>query len=179
MTNARLSKLQFLTSHIDAGNPIVTCGIQTMSGASQGVPYTVIEILVYLYEHSKGYIKLGQKGGEFRIGRGVKQGDPLSPNIFNCLLEYVFRKMDWDKVLVKIDGRVLNNLRYVDDIVLVGKKQIRDQENGEGIGIRMQKNKIGDQLLQKSKFLGKDKNEEDLVIQGSVIECVNEYKYLG
>ncbi len=31
--------------------------------ASQGVPSTATEILVYLYQHSKGYIKLDQKGG--------------------------------------------------------------------------------------------------------------------
>ncbi len=86
--------------------------------------------------------------------------------------------MDWDKVGVKIDRRLLNNLRYADDIVLVGKNRLEIRRMAEELASECKKIGLGINFY-KSKFLVKDKNEEDLVIQGSVIECVNEYKYFG
>ncbi len=37
---------------------------------------------------------MDKKGRKFKIGQGVRQGDPLSPNLLNCALdslEEVFR----------------------------------------------------------------------------------------
>ena len=34
-------------------------------------------------------------GEYFKMGNGVKQGDPLSPLLFNCTLEEIFRNIDW------------------------------------------------------------------------------------
>lgn len=36
-------------------------------------------------------MNLEQKGSKFVIKRAVRQGDTLSPNLFNCILEEVFR----------------------------------------------------------------------------------------
>uniref|UniRef100_A0A8R1IB04 Reverse transcriptase domain-containing protein n=1 Tax=Caenorhabditis japonica TaxID=281687 RepID=A0A8R1IB04_CAEJA len=71
---------------------------------------------------------------EIPITRGVRQGDPISPNLFSACLESVFNKMSWQhlrgdeddendkaKLLpgIRINGQNLTHLRFADDIVLV------------------------------------------------------------
>lgn len=58
-------------------------------------------------------------GTYFNIQKGVRQGDPLSPVLFNCALEEVFRRLNWTNEGIDINGSRLNNLRYADDITLI------------------------------------------------------------
>ncbi len=51
----------------------------------------------------------------------MRQGDPLSPNLFNCFIEEVFRNLNWENKGIRIDGKYLNNLMYADDVVLIAK----------------------------------------------------------
>ncbi len=59
-------------------------------------------------------------GEYFRIKKKVKQGDPLSPALFNCALEEVFKnlKTEWETKGININGQNITNLRFADDIVL-------------------------------------------------------------
>lgn len=147
--------------------------------ATQGVPENIINILENLYQNSVAHIALDKKGDIFKVGRGVKQGDPLSPNIFNAVLEDVFRKLEWDNYGLKIDGVQINNLRFADDIVLIGK-------NSEEINVMIedlvqQGAKVGLSInLGKSKIMTKDgKKDEHLRPSAAELEMVDEYKYLG
>ena len=62
-----------------------------------------------------------EKSREIKINRGIKQGCCLSPRQFNGALQRVFEKLDWQQNGIKIDGRMLNELRFADDIVLVSQ----------------------------------------------------------
>ena len=73
-----------------------------------------------MYRKAKAYVKIDRKKGPvFKITNGMKQGDPLSSNLFNCVLEEIFRKMDWEGKGIKIGGEYLNNLRFADNIILI------------------------------------------------------------
>ncbi len=39
-----------------------------------------------MYKNVEGRIRLDKTGPKFKIERGDKQGDPLSPNLFNYLV---------------------------------------------------------------------------------------------
>jgi len=52
------------------------------------------------------------------INRGFRQGDTIPPKLFTLALEDVFRRLDWDKRVLRVDGEYLSNLCYADDIVL-------------------------------------------------------------
>jgi len=67
-------------------------------------------------------------GPTFKIGRGVRQEDPLLSNLFNCTLEEIFRKMKCENEEMKIDGKYLNNVRFADDVVLIGNNVEEIQE---------------------------------------------------
>uniref|UniRef100_A0A914V545 Reverse transcriptase domain-containing protein n=1 Tax=Plectus sambesii TaxID=2011161 RepID=A0A914V545_9BILA len=53
------------------------------------------------------------------VGKGVRQGDPVSPNLSSAVLEDVISRCNWEERGIHIDGRQLGHLRFADDIVLV------------------------------------------------------------
>ncbi|KAL4104411.1 hypothetical protein QTP88_019712 [Uroleucon formosanum] len=58
---------------------------------------------------------------EVQVNTGLKQGDALSPIIFNLVLEKVIRMMNISPDEgVKLDGTSIGILAYADDIVLLG-----------------------------------------------------------
>ena len=71
-----------------------------------------------MYENAKARIVTDVVGEYFKINRRVKQGDPLSPLLFNTSLEKIFRNLNLEKSGSKIEGKHLNNLRFADDVVL-------------------------------------------------------------
>jgi len=59
----------------------------------------------------------GWTSTEIRPGRGVKQGDPLSPLIFNMVIDRVLRALP-DSIGCPIGTRRTNALAFADDLVL-------------------------------------------------------------
>ena len=62
---------------------------------TQGINPQYVQLIEAVYKNPQARIILDQSGPFFHIKRGVKQGDSLSPILFNCTLEEVFRKLDW------------------------------------------------------------------------------------
>ncbi len=52
----------------------------------------------------KVYIKLDREGEMFEVQKGVKQGDLLSPHLFNAVLEEVLKKLEWEGRRIRING---------------------------------------------------------------------------
>ena len=70
----------------------------------------------------------------FQIGKGVCQGCILSPCLFNLYAEYIMRNAGLDKAQdgIKIAGRNINNLRYVDDITFTAENEEPLDESKRG-----------------------------------------------
>ncbi|CAK1596273.1 unnamed protein product [Parnassius mnemosyne] len=58
---------------------------------TKGVDQKYINILKYIYRNSKARIRTDQMGEP----KGVKQGDPITPILFNEVSENIFRNMSW------------------------------------------------------------------------------------
>jgi hypothetical protein len=54
----------------------------------------------------------------------LKQGDPLSPILFNLVLQKVIQSIKMVPGGVKIGEEQVNILAYADDIALIGKNEI-------------------------------------------------------
>jgi Reverse transcriptase (RNA-dependent DNA polymerase) len=69
-----------------------------------------------------------------RVRKGVRQGYVLSPSLFNILAEALTRRAldDYEKGF-RIGGRVINNLRYADNIILVATTAEALQELVDGL----------------------------------------------
>ena len=94
----------------------------------QGVPMAYLDVLTRLYEEQQAHVQGEGKSRDFSISKGTKQGDPISPLIFNAVLEDVMQevKKKWRKRKYGIDLEPsyddrLTNLRFADDILLIGK----------------------------------------------------------
>ena len=61
----------------------------------------------------------------FQIGKGVHQGCVLLPCLFNFYAEYIMQNagLDESEAEIKIAGRNISNLRYVDDTTLMAESE--------------------------------------------------------
>ena len=87
---------------------------------------------------SQEEIEADMETDQFKIEKGVCQGCILSPCLFNLYLEYNMRnaRLDEAQAGIKIARRIINNLRYVNDTTVFGRKQrtkepLDESERGE------------------------------------------------
>ena len=93
---------------------------------SQGVEPAYIHILKKLYGAQKGRVAVtGKLSRLFDLGRGTKQGDPLSTLLFNAVLEDVFRSVraKWADRKYGVEMSLgaecrLTNVCFADDVAL-------------------------------------------------------------
>ena len=86
----------------------------------QGVPHAYLKFIASLYHDQLGLVQ----GKQFPIKRGVKQGDILSPLLFNNGLEHAMRK--WKRHVQHCglhcgDDELSTNVRYADDLMLYAR----------------------------------------------------------
>ena len=145
----------------------------------QGIQETYVRTLEDVYTNSTATIKLHKDSERIPIGKGVRQGDTISPKLFTACLEEVFKNLEWENVGIKIDGEYLNNLRFADDIVLMS-------ESGEELQMMLgdlnrESRKIGLKMnMGKTKVMfNENAVREEIRIMNEPLEIVNEYTYLG
>ena len=97
-----------------------------LAAKRMGVPGPFIEYLRCLYSEASTRLQIGEELSEpLAQNRGVKQGDPLSPILFNCVIDWAIEALDQELgVQVGDDGPRLNHLAFADDIVLMARSKI-------------------------------------------------------
>ena len=87
----------------------------------------------------------------FKIGKGVHQGCMLSPCLFNLYVEYIMwnARLDEAQAGIKIAGKNINNLRYVDDTTFMAESEeelkrllIKMKEESEKTGLKLNIQKL-------------------------------------
>jgi hypothetical protein len=122
---------------------------------------------------------------EYKIQRGTKQGDPLSPKLFNAVLEKVLESIqaDWRRKGFGIaigagpEDR-LCNLRFADDIILLATsrsqlKQMLGDLSAAAITVGLELH------MGKTKVLNNSGASGSVEVQGSSIDIVDTTEYLG
>ena len=131
-----------------------------------------------IYQNAKASVRLHEDTADFPIERGVRQGDVISPKLFTTLMEFMFKKVDFGDMGIKIDGEKLNHLRFADDIVLIADRvdearemlrRLNEVSNSVGLKINGSKTQFMTNLVV----------SEGLNLNGSNLELVSSYKYLG
>ena len=107
-----------------------------------------------LYAGQEATVRTGLETTDwFQIGKGVHKGYILSPCLFNLYAEYIMRNPGLEEAQagIKIAGRNINNLRYVDETTLMADSEeelknllIKVKEESENVGLKLniQKTKI-------------------------------------
>ena len=91
-----------------------------------------------LYAGQEATVRTGHGTTDwFQIGKGICQGCILLPCFFNLYTEYILRNAGLDEAQagIKIAGRNINNLRYVDDTTPMAESEelesLDESERGE------------------------------------------------
>jgi hypothetical protein len=113
--------------------------------------------------------------------RGLKQGDALSPLLFNFALEDAIRKVQQKQVRLKLNG-THHLLAYADDVNLLGDNIDTANKNTE-ILIDASKEVSLEVNVKKIKYvLSRDQNAgriPDIKIEDRLFEIVPRFKYFG
>ena len=86
-----------------------------------GIPDHLTCLLRNLYASQEATVRTRHGTTDwFQIRKGIRQGCILSPCLFNFYAEYIMRNAGLEEAQagIKIAGRNINNLRYVDDSTL-------------------------------------------------------------
>ena len=91
-----------------------------------GIPNHLICPLRNLYAGQEATVRTEHGATDwFQTGKGVHQGCILSPCLFNFYAEYIMINAGLEEAQtgIKIAGRNINNLRYVDDTTLMAESE--------------------------------------------------------
>ena len=118
----------------------------------------------------------------FPIRNGLKQGDALSPFLFNFALEYAIKRVQVNQDGLKLNGTHLL-LAYADDVNILGGSVHTVKENAEAlvvatkeIGLEVNADKTKYMVMSGDRNAGRG---HSVKIDNTSIERVEEFKYLG
>ena len=112
-----------------------------------GIPDHLTCLLSNLYAGQEATVRTGHGTTDwFQIGKGVRQDCILSPCLFNFYAEYIMRNTGLEEAQagIKISGKNMNNLRYVDDTALMAEieEELKSllnkvKEESEKLGLKL------------------------------------------
>lgn len=159
--------------------------------AAKGVPRPMIDYIMTYYSDSNTVLQHdGWHSTNIHATCGVKQGDPLSPLLFNFVIDEMIAKLP-PGIGVDVDGMRLNVLAFADDLILIaatetGLQNLLDEATGflKQCGLEANNNKcatIAITNVPKRKQIAVD-HRRIFNISGQnipALRCIDQWKYLG
>ena len=118
------------------------------------MPDHLICLLRNLYACQKARVRTGHGTTDwFQTGKGEHQGCILSPCLFSLFAAYVTwnTRLDESQAGIKIAWRNINNLRYIDNTILIAESEeelktflrnVKEESEKAGLKLNIQKTKI-------------------------------------
>lgn len=158
---------------------------------ARGLPGPFCDYVAGLYgSASTTLVVNGKSSPPVVVGRGVRQGDPLSPILFNMVLDVVLAALP-KEVGYRLEGERVSALAYADDLVLLGGSKVGMQESldcvdrvGSMMGLTLNRPKcsvlsmVPNCHIKKHKYL----TENTFKLGGRYLKqvsCVERWRYLG
>ncbi|KAI5739997.1 hypothetical protein M8J77_026070 [Diaphorina citri] len=149
---------------------------------SFGIPEELIKLVKLSINHSKCKVRVnGETSTSFSVRSGVRQGDGISPTLFNIAIEGALQKVKNTRGGVEI-GKVINILAFADDVVIIAEN-LNDLKELTKVLIK-ETSEVGLKINEtKTKFMHVKRNKEDspshITIDNYKFESVSSFKYLG
>ena len=127
LTDSRRSKRDLLLTWLDLQEafPSVSHELMIFMMDRLGLSGSVLRVVRDIYSHSTMTVRTGKESHTPPIpqNRGVKQGCPLSPILFNIVLEGLLKYLSTSTAGYEMAGHKLNNLAYADDVCMVASSK--------------------------------------------------------
>ena len=145
----------------------------------------LLNLLQSIYKQSQCALKINNKLTQFfNYEKGVIQGNPLSPLLFNIYINDLFQKIEEaNNTPITLDGRNnISALMFADDLIIfsTSKRGLQSSLNALhsyskiwDLEVNMKKTKC----MSFSK--GNKKEKDELTFNNQKIQFINEFKYLG
>ena len=146
------------------------------------IPRKLTALIQNLYSQAVSAVRIGVDISDwFHQTVGVRQGCVLSPDLFNLFLEHVLSEaLDAYQGGALVNGRRVSNLRFADDIDLMGETVTEAQDILTAVHLSSQKHGL-EISKEKTKVLLVSKEARDVTIsiENQQLEQVTHFKYLG
>jgi hypothetical protein len=148
-----------------------------------GIPMKPVRLVQMCLNETYSRVWVGKHLSDtFPIKNGLKQGDALSPYIFNFALEYAIRGIQANQEGLKLIG-TNHLLVYADDVNILGKSINAIKKSTEALVVASKE--IGLEVnVEKSKYMVMSRNQNagqnhKIKIDNKSFERVEQFKYLG
>ena len=164
----------------------------------RGIEEQVVQLIVDIHDGTRGIVKSsGEKSSKFEVTTGVRQGCAMSPVLFNLVMDKIVcealnkAKVGGVEIEYRKEGSLYMNYRvkaqgtsvikaamYADDLALIGKTPGELQKLVDSLHESCCKwgMKIS---IKKTKVLSIGYEHGLILLDGSVLENVTEFTYLG
>lgn len=152
--------------------------------AEFSIPKKLIRMTKVCMEGGTSKVRVNNKlSNSFEINNGLKQGDALSPLLFNLVLEKAIRSAEIKTELLSIQGPKLL-LAYADDIDLIGDSILSTKDifnkverATREVGLKINEEKTKYMCINKT--TRRDRIGQNVTINNYNFERVQRFKYLG
>ena len=94
-----------------------------------GFPAPLLRYIQEFYSDSSTIFEVGGKSSKpVLVNQGVKQGDPLSCHLFNCVIDLALSELD-PEIGITVFGKRVNSLAFADDVALISRTPAGLQSN--------------------------------------------------
>jgi hypothetical protein len=148
-----------------------------------GIPKKLVRLIKMCLTEMYSRDRVGKNVSEiFLIRSGLKQGNALSPLLFNFVLKYAIKRVQVNQNGLKLNG-THQLLAYANDVKILRGRVHTLKKNAKTlvvatkeIGLEVNVDKIKYMVMSRDRNAGRN---DSVKIDNSSIERVEEFKYLG
>ena len=149
-----------------------------------GINGNFLNLIRDIYKQTKCAVKINNKTTQFfDYNKGVLQGNPLSPTLFNIFINEIFKAVrNRDSMLTLDDTNFFNALMYADDLILLSTTEggLQSSLNALHEFCRTWKLNINYKKTKRMTFSkGYIRNQPKFYVNNILLENTKTFKYLG
>ena len=94
--------------------------------ANYGIINNCLSLIMDIYKKTECSVKVGNEStNTFKFSKGVRQGCPMSPYLFNLFVDEIFDIVNQgnEKNIFLVEGKFINALMYADDLIVLSETE--------------------------------------------------------